>query len=208
MKNVSELLRDADPLRYEPSPLAEQQGLRRQAIIAAASSADAPRSAGPRSRMAVFTAVAVALIAVLFVGSRVWSLFVGDLQVQAAVRCEVRLAENGPAPGLREAKVSGSNRSVYLQDEIVVTNSDIAVTQVVQGPEPSEYSVGIEFNAAGARKMRAATGNHIGKPVAILLDGQVVMAPTLRSPIDARARITGNFTRSQAERIVKGIAIR
>jgi len=33
------------------------------------------------------------------------------------------------------------------------------------------------------------------------------MAPVLRTLIGASARITGNFTRSQAERIVKGIEI-
>jgi preprotein translocase subunit SecD len=66
--------------------------------------------------------------------------------------------------------------------------------------------VGVEFNASGAEKMRAATGNHIGKPVAILLDSQVVVAPVLRAAIGASAVITGNF-RTQAEGIVNGIRI-
>jgi SecD/SecF fusion protein len=70
-----------------------------------------------------------------------------------------------------------------------------------------QYSIDVKFNASGAEKMRAATGNHIGRPVAILLDGQVVMAPVLRSPIDASAVVTGNFTRAEAARIVNGIGI-
>ena len=74
------------------------------------------------------------VIVASFLGSRVWSLFVSDLQ--AAVRFEVRLAEDRPAPGLREAKVSGSDRSVYLHDEVIVTNSDIAAARVIQGGEP------------------------------------------------------------------------
>jgi len=44
--------------------------------------------------------------------------------------------------------------------------------------------------------------------MAVLLDGQVVMAPVLRTSIGASARISGNFTRAQAQRIVKGIAIK
>jgi preprotein translocase subunit SecD len=63
----------------------------------------------------------------------------------------------------------------------------------------------VQFNASGAEKMRVATGKHIGKPVAILIDSQVIMAPVLRSPIDTSAEITGNFTKADAERIVKGI---
>jgi preprotein translocase subunit SecD len=160
---------------------------------------------GSRSRIAVFVTVGSIAIAAPFLGSRGWSLFVSDLL--AAVRFEVRLAEDKPAPGLRQAKVSGSDRSVYLHDEIVVSNSDISAARLVQA-SPAQYSVGIEFNASGTEKIRAATGSHIGKPVAILLDGQVVMAPVVRASLGASAVITGNFTRTQAERIVEGIGIR
>ena len=104
-------------------------------------------------------------------------------------------------------KVPHSDRSIYLHDEVIVTNGDIAVARVVPSVRPSEYIVAIEFNSSGAEKVRAATANHVGKPIAILLDGQVVMAPVLRTLISASARITGNFTRAQAERIVKGIEI-
>jgi hypothetical protein len=206
MKNIRELLQDADPLRFEPACHLGQYDASLQAVREAASKARAPAGMGSRSRVAVLAAVAFTVIAASFAGSRVWSVFVGDLQA-AAVRFEVRLAEDRPAPGLREVKVSGSNRSIYLHYEVIVSNSDIAVARVIPGRGPSEYSVGIEFKASGAEKMRAATGNHIGKLLAILLDGQVVMAPVLRTPIGASARITDNFTRAQAEKIVNGIEI-
>jgi len=206
MTKISNLLRDADPLRYEPTWPSDQQNLRRAAVLAAASGARAPSGVRSRSRAAVFATVALAAIATAFLGSRVWSVFVTDLQA-AAIRFEVRLAEDKPAIGLREVKIPDSDRSIYLHDEVIVTNSDIAVARVAPGGRPSEYYVAIEFNSSGAEKMRGATANHIGKPIAILLDGQVVMAPVLRTLIGASARITGNFTRTQAERIVKGIEI-
>ena len=76
------------------------------------------------------------VIAASFLGTFVWSLFNSDLQ--AAIRFEVRLAEDKPAPGLREAKLSGSDRSVYLHDEVIVTNSDIAAARAVQLDGPSQ----------------------------------------------------------------------
>ena len=206
MKKISDLLRDADPLRYEPTWPSDQQNLRRAAVLAAVSGARAPSGIRSRSRTAFFASAALALIATAFLGSRVWSVFVSDLQA-AAIRFEVRLAEDRPATGLHQVKVPDSDRSIYLHDEVIVTNNDISAARVAPGPRPSEYYVAIEFNSSGAEKMRAATGNHIGKPIAILLDGQVVMAPVLRTGIDASARITGNLTRTQAERIVKGIEI-
>jgi preprotein translocase subunit SecD len=79
---------------------------------------------------------------------------------------------------------------------------------VMQAGSPPQYSVDVEFNASGAEKMRAATERNIGKRIAILLDGQVVMIPVLRASIATSARIDGDFTRAQAERIVNGIKVR
>lgn len=206
MKAIGDLLREADPLQREPTWPPDERDLRRQALLAAASASATRAGFRWRSRIAALASVTLMLLVISFLGSRVWSPFGDD--VQAAVHFEVRLAEDKPAPGLREAKVSDSNRSVYLHDEVIVDNGDIEAAQVVQGNSPSRYAVDIKFNASGAEKMRAATANHLGKPMAILLDGQVAMAPVLRSPIAASALITGSFTRTQAERIVKGIETR
>jgi preprotein translocase subunit SecD len=145
------------------------------------------------------------VIAAAFLGVLAWSLLIRDLQ--AAIRFEVRLAEYKPAPGLREAKVSGSHLLVYLHNEVIVSNSDLAGARVFQDKDPWNYGINIELNAAGAEKMHAATVNHIGKPLAFLLDGQVIMAPEVHTPIGASAEITGKLTRAEAERIVRGIEI-
>jgi hypothetical protein len=205
MKTIRELLQVADPLQQEPAGPAERRERVRQAILAAAARNGSSAGMGARPRIAVFAAIALAAVAASFFGSRGWSSFVGELQ--AAVRFEVRLAEEGPEPGLRKATVAGGQRSIYLHDEVIVDNSDIAVARVVPSGVPSQYAIDVEFNASGADKMRAATGTHIGKPVAVLLDGEVVMIPVIRAPIGGSATITGNFTRTQAERIVNGIGI-
>jgi len=43
--------------------------------------------------------------------------------------------------------------------------------------------------------------------MAILLDGQVVIAPVVRSPIGDSAVVTGHFTKTEAQRIVDGIGL-
>jgi hypothetical protein len=205
MKTIGELLQVADPLRHESAEPSDRRERVRQAVLSQAVQHWAPTGMGARPRIAVFATIAVAAVAASFFGSRGWSSFVGELQ--AAVRFEVRLAEDGPGPGLREAKVAGGQRSIYLHDEVIVNNDDIAVARVVPGGVPPQYAIDVEFKASGTDKMRAATGNHIGRPVAILLDGQVVMTPVVRVPIGGSATITGGFTRTQAERIVNGIGI-
>lgn len=199
MKNITELLLDSDPLRHEPEPSSEQRDIQRKAVLSAYAAQGRER-ATRRSR-ATLLAVFAAIVIVGLFSERTWFPVIRD--VHAAVRFEVRLAEDQPAAGLREVKVSGTGRSIYLHDEAVVTNSDISAARAIR--VGSAYNVLVQFNASGAEKMRVATGKHIGKPVAILIDSQVIMAPVLRSPIDTSAEITGNFTKADAERIVKGI---
>jgi preprotein translocase subunit SecD len=160
-----------------------------------------------RFRAPVFLAAALAVVVVLMIlGARIWSD--GGTALQAAVRFEVRLAETQPAPDLQPARIAGSNRTIYLYRDVVVTNDDISDSRVVPGDTPSQFSVAVTFNAAGTEKMRKATAGHIGGPVAILIDGDVVMAPTLRSPIGDSAVISGDFTRREAERIANGMSLR
>lgn len=205
MESIRELLRAADPLRREPPLTSGQRDFRRHAVLTAASAVGNPAEVRSRSRIAVLATVGSIAIVAFFLGSLARSPFISDLQ--AAISLEVRLAEDEPATGLREAKVSGTERLVYLHGEVIVTNSDIAAAQVIQDGAPAQYGVRFEFTASGTEKMLAATANHIGKPVAILIAGQVVVAPVLRTPIGASAVLSGNYTRAQAERIASGIQV-
>jgi hypothetical protein len=190
MTTLQQLLREADPLGYEPGRTAEQRRRDRQRVL---TFEPVPRTR-PRARRVMIGVAAMALVAIV---TGYWS-------VTAAVRFEVRLAEESPASGLREAPISGT-RKIYLQQRAVVTNSDIAQAEVVQGNTASTFNISIRFTPDGAARMLRATQGHLGRPVAILLDGNIVMAPTVRTPISSAATITGDYTRAQAERIVAGI---
>jgi preprotein translocase subunit SecD len=110
-----------------------------------------------------------------------------------------------PAADRREALVATSGQHLDLDDDAIVTNADIASTEVVPGESSSEFSVEVMFTPEGAGKMRRATDDHIGEPLAILIDGRVALAPVIRSAIDTSALITGPYTRTEAERIAAGL---
>jgi hypothetical protein len=205
MKTIRDLLRDADPLRHEPQLLPHERERVRQVVLAAAS--DIPASRSLRTSLALVVSATLIVIGIVAVGSRMWSPAGGALQA-AAVRFEVRLAEPAPAAGLEEVRISGSDHVVYLHQEVVVSNVDVAQSRIVRGQGPSQFGISVEFNAAGAQKMREATARHIGRPLAIIIDGEVVAVPVVRSPISASAVISGDFTQAEAERIVNGIGVR
>ncbi|PYR69491.1 MAG: hypothetical protein DMF88_05940 [Acidobacteria bacterium] len=203
MKTLNEALGAADPLRHEAGPTADQRARLRHTIIAAAAHAGQPSRARRRMPIALAVALASIVIVLIAASSSRWGS-----TAHAAVRFEVRLAEEQAAPGLTAARVANSDRTVYLHAEAVVTNADIAFSNVIPGNTPSEqFWIDVRLNAAGADKMRRATLGHLGRLVAILIDGDVVSTPRLKSPIGPAAVISGDFTRAEAEKIAEGMRI-
>lgn len=196
MKTLPELLREVDPLLHETHRSAEQRRMIRQRVLSSSRVEEPP----PR-RLALAVLTTLTFIGVTTAGY--WSWFAVD--VIAAVRFEVRLAEERPANGLQEVVMGDAGRTIYLHPEPIVTNSDIARAEVRPGDGASPFAVAITFNAGGAAKVLQATQSHIGRLLAILIDGKLVAAPVLRSPITTSAVINGNFTEAEADRIVAGM---
>src|SRR5262245_1100545 len=202
MTEIRHVLSAADPLRHELGPTEADRHRLRQRVVAAAAHLDS-RPGRTRRPVLVSMLVTSAVMAMIVATSSMWPR--SSSLAQAAVRFEVRLAEDQPAPGLRAVRVGNSDRTVYVHPEIVVTNNDIEGSTVIPGNAPARFWIDVRLNAAGAEKMRQATANHLGRPVAILIDGDVVAVPTLKSPIGAAAVISGDFSRADAQRIAAGM---
>jgi hypothetical protein len=200
MKRLSILLQNADPLRHDPPRREADRERVREAISRAPTVDRATTSTRSRLRLVTVT-VAFAIVGALALGYQLWTSVTPLL---AAVRFEVRLAEDKPAPGLVVAQVGDSARLIYLHPEIVVTNDDIAQSWVFQDVGPS-FGVAVTFLPSGAERMQQATTAHIGRPLAILIDGQVVSVPTIRAPVSDSAVLNGIFTQAEAKRIADGI---
>src|SRR2546425_7689021 len=203
MSSLRSLLQDADPLRHEPSGL--ESGRERVRLTILQTIPLNRSTTSVRARVTILAAFVIALIGTLALGYQVWVR--GTTPVLAAVRFEVRLAENQPVPGLVVAQVGHTGRLIYLHPEIVLNNDDIAQSWVSHDG-PDRFSVSVQLLQGGAERMRQATTAHLGRPMAILLDGKVVMTPVVRSPITDSAMITGKFTRAEAERIADGLGKR
>lgn len=64
--------------------------------------------------------------------------------------------------------------------------------------------ISLQFDDEGTKLFADITARNIGKPVAILIDGEVVSQPTVQAEIrDGQAVITGNFTLPEANALVK-----
>ncbi|MBO7178128.1 MAG: protein translocase subunit SecD [Clostridia bacterium] len=63
----------------------------------------------------------------------------------------------------------------------------------------ASYAISLKFNDEGTAAFATATKDNVGKKLAIYINGEEVMAPTVNAAItDGNAVITGNYTQQQA----------
>lgn len=114
---------------------------------------------------------------------------------------EIRRASLLPVDAFAALAVDGTNQVIYVDLLALVTAADVSSARVVDAVG-GLFAVEVNFREEASEWLSRATAAHIGKPVAIMLDGHVVAAPVVRSPIGGTALLTGNFTRAQADAIV------
>ena len=117
---------------------------------------------------------------------------------------EIRLAEAEPVRGLTfEAPVKGTEKKVHIHYATVVTNGDLLKARVVD--ISGRYEVAVTLTPQGAAKMTDATTRHVGRPLAIILDGDVVAVQTVRQVLGSEFAIARDFGQADAARIVAGL---
>ncbi len=89
--------------------------------------------------------------------------------------------------------------TITVQKRIMVDGADLVDAQQSFDQQTGEPDVTFRFNLRGAQKFGLVTSENVGRPFAIVLDGKVISAPVIRSPITGgTGQITGNFTMDEA----------
>jgi protein-export membrane protein SecD len=89
--------------------------------------------------------------------------------------------------------------TVTVQKRVMVDGGDLVDAQQSFDQQTGEPDVTFRFNLRGGQKFGAVTSENVGRPFAIVLDGKVISAPVIRSPITGGSgQITGNFSSEEA----------
>jgi len=106
--------------------------------------------------------------------------------------------------GLASAPVYG--QTVYFRPEeriLDLTNLDLRTAKVeIRHGTPERYIVAVQTNPVGKQLLHEWTSAHIEKQVGVFIDGQLISAPIIESPIDEMIVLDGDFTKAQAESVV------
>ena len=104
--------------------------------------------------------------------------------------------EGRPPPGSVVMYSTDDPPAPYLLNEApLLTGDDLVDAQTGFDQQTNEPVVTFRFNTSGARKFGLITQQNVGRPFAIVLDGEIISAPVIREPIlGGSGQISGNFT--------------
>jgi preprotein translocase subunit SecD len=93
----------------------------------------------------------------------------------------------------------------YTDTDIGLSGDDLSEAYAASNSQTGEWSVNIRFNDQGSKIFSDLTQRIVGntgKRIAIILDGEELIAPIARAWIrDGRSEITGNFSRLEAQTV-------
>jgi len=142
--------------------------------------------------------------------------------IRSTALLELKLVEDGPAstkeqllqtrsgvlpgnmevvPGVSDTGAPGDRaETVYymVRKVAVVTGRDLRNAKPSLD-ETNRPAVSFSLNTDGARKFGKATGENIGRRLAIILDGRVQSAPVIEGRIFDEGRISGTFTQQEVQ---------
>jgi preprotein translocase subunit SecD len=93
--------------------------------------------------------------------------------------------------------------AAYVLGPAFLTGDDIASASARKSDYDESYVVLLEFTSDGAELWGRYTEENVGKQVAILLDTDVLSAPTIQEAItNGETQISGTYTKEDAEALV------
>ncbi len=99
---------------------------------------------------------------------------------------------------------TGSTTTELFSTEL--TGKYIKTARVEYDQRTNKPQIGIVFDSEGAKLFADITKKNVGKPLAILLDGQVISAPVIQGEIlGGQAQISGTFSIQEANALARGL---
>ena len=125
-------------------------------------------------------------------------------QIKVTPGHKARLSSFGRPPQgyqfMLERDKEGFYQPNYIRRKAQLTGKDL-VSAHVDRDEVGRTAVAFKLNSKGGSTMRKMSSQNIGRQLAIILDGELISAPVLKSEIGTSGQISGNFTPAEAKRL-------
>ena len=93
-----------------------------------------------------------------------------------------RLAFQEQAPDTTKMQFQSPNEAVYVSKSSILEGSDLLKARVKRGPAGPLLIITVTPD--GAKRVKQTTSSHLGDRLALIVDGVLISAPTIRQPIE------------------------
>ncbi len=123
--------------------------------------------------------------------------------VSSGSTIEFRFAQDAPGAGLTKFINRENNSTIYLSPEVLLSDTDVESAKVII-LKTGDPAIEVSFTEGGSSKLRALSAANIGRTIAIVANGEVVVAVPIRSELNIpSADLVSHFTQASAEDLVR-----
>ena len=118
------------------------------------------------------------------------------------VEADVQAALAGQVPIDAQLFYDENQTPYVVKRRVLVSGANLTRAEVTTDAN-GQTAIGFRFDGQGARRFAQATAQNVGRPFAIILDGRVISAPVIQSPITGGSGIIeGRFSIQEASEMV------
>jgi protein-export membrane protein SecD len=115
------------------------------------------------------------------------------------------LKTNSPSKentGFDKFKNKSDGSFVEVEKKLIVSGENLIDAQPGFDHQTNQSIVSFKFDNIGAKKFANATKDNVGRPLAIILDNEILSSPVIREPIlTGSGQISGSFTVAEANEL-------
>ena len=116
----------------------------------------------------------------------------------------IHRASTASGDGLQPMRDRHSGVRLWVNPRALLTERDVAASELAMTPD-GEPAVILTLSDSGREVLAELTRQSLMQPLAIVLDGELRLAPVVREPVrDGRVALTGFDSLDEAEALVRG----
>lgn len=100
---------------------------------------------------------------------------------------------------------SQEKRTIFVKNRAEMSGKSVKSAFAALDPGALHHHISVLLHDDFGEKMSALTKANLGKPLAIVLDGEVISAPTIQSSFGANFQITGSFSEADARNLASAL---
>jgi len=119
---------------------------------------------------------------------------------------QFRLVEEKEGPDTVAMQVKGKNETLHVNKQALLNALDVRSAKATHATPGHYPAVSLSLTREGTKKFGEVTAENVNRRLAVVVDGQLVSAPVIRSRVEGgKAVITGSFTIEEAQELASAI---